>query len=78
MKTVLTLMAESFHPDRPPRSLEYRDGVMQALRSRLEGVRANCPYPEGSAACDAWASGTEEGHLIYRIEQKRGRAGTNK
>lgn len=78
MKTVAQLMQAAFPPERPARSAEYRDGVKQTLQSRLEGWRTQCPYPEGSVECDAWASGTEEGHLIYRIEQKRTRAGANK
>ena len=78
MKTVAQLMQAAFPRERPARSVEYRTGCRQALQPRLEGIRTQCPYPEGSAACDAWASGTEEGHLIYRVEQKRQRAGANK
>lgn len=75
MKTVDELMIEAFPPGRPPRSAEYKLGMRQALRSRLEGVRTDCPYEYGSTALDAWASGSEEGHLIYRVQQKRERHG---
>lgn len=76
MKTVAELLLEAFPPGRPNRSPEYKLGLEQALRSRLEGVRTDCPYQHGSAALDAWAAGIEEGHLIYRVEQKRARIGS--
>lgn len=76
MKPVTQLLLEAFPPERPNRSPEYKLGMEQALRSRLEGVRIDCPYQYGSAALDAWAAGVEEGHLIFRVEQKRTRIGT--
>lgn len=76
MKTVLELMVDAFPPERPRRSPEYQLGTRQALRSRLEGVRTECPYAQGSVECDAWCAGIEEGHLIFRVEQKRRRAGS--
>lgn len=47
---------------RGARSREYAEGVLYALRCRLDGYRADCPYPSGTAAADAWHSGTREGH----------------
>lgn len=68
MKTVDELMAEAFSVFRDPRSPEYKAGVRAALAYRIEGTRIKCPYQMGTAAADAFLSGTDEGHSIWRLE----------
>lgn len=48
------------------RSAEYRQGMLDALRFRLEGQRIKCPYREGSVLFDAYFAGTERGHAEWR------------
>jgi hypothetical protein len=46
------------------RSEEFREGLLDALRERLDGVVAkSCRYPEGSAQADAYFAGANEGAL---------------
>jgi len=67
------LVEEAFARLRAPRSNEYKLGVLAALKFRIDGVRINCPFPEGTAEADAFYSGTTEGHEIWR-EQNEGKA----
>lgn len=71
MKTVDELMTEAFSVPRDPRSPEYKAGVRAALCLRIDGKRIVDPYPPGTAASDAFYSGTEEGHRIWRREQEK-------
>ena len=48
------------------RSAEYRSGMLDVLRFRLDGVRIECPYLEGTAQFDAYFSGNDRGHAVWR------------
>lgn len=48
------------------RSAEYWRGALDVLRFRIEAVRIQCPYPEGTAQFDAYFSGNERGHALWR------------
>jgi len=41
-------------------ALQYRCGDLDRL---------TCPYPAGTAQADAWYSGADEGHAIWRESQ---------
>jgi hypothetical protein len=64
--TVDELMAEAFRPGRDPRSAEYIAGVRDALRLHIEGCQLVLPYALGTAQCDAYLAGCEEGKAIWR------------
>lgn len=66
MATVDELVAQAFSTQRDPRSPEYKAGVRAALNYRLNGKRISLPFRIGSAAADAYFSGTDEGHRIWR------------
>jgi hypothetical protein len=44
---------------------------MAALRFGLEQVKIPHPFPEGTAAFDAYHAGIEEGHQLWRDEARR-------
>ncbi|MBX9726735.1 MAG: hypothetical protein K2X09_05665 [Rickettsiales bacterium] len=67
--TVDQLFAAAFAVPRDPRSAAYKLGVRAALQFRIEGVRIKRPYVVGSAECDAFSSGLDEGHGIWRRAQ---------
>lgn len=48
------------------RSAEYRCGMLDVLRYRLEGVPIRCPYQEGSVQFDAYFAGNDRGHHVWR------------
>jgi len=48
------------------RSSEYRRGMLDVLRFRLEGLRIECPYQEGTAQLDAYFAGNARGHAEWR------------
>jgi hypothetical protein len=48
------------------RSLEYQQGMAAVLRFRARGVRIPCPYRLGTAEADAYFSGNERGHVLWR------------
>lgn len=48
------------------RSAEYRRGMLDVLRFRLEGIRITCPYKAGTAQFDAYFSGNSRGHELAR------------
>lgn len=54
------------------RSAEYWRGVLDVLRFRLEGLRIDCPYQEGTAPFDAYFAGNERGHVMWRQVQEDG------
>jgi len=61
----------AFENPRQRRSDEYIRGVLDTLLYRLgENLHLDCPYPEGTAQADAWYSGNEEGHALYRKHQE--------
>jgi hypothetical protein len=71
MKTADELFEDIFSKPRDPRSIEYKRGVLSALRLRLEQMTISNPFPAGTAAADAFDAGVEEGHLRWRIENER-------
>ncbi|HEU0201844.1 MAG TPA: hypothetical protein VFR86_15600 [Burkholderiaceae bacterium] len=66
LSTAQKLLAEAFTRPRDPRSNEYKAGVRAALEFRLAGVAIDIPYPLGTAQADAFFSGLQEGHAIWR------------
>ncbi|SEO65147.1 hypothetical protein [Nitrosovibrio sp. Nv6] len=66
MKTVDEFMIEAFGQPRDPRSPEYKIGVWAALEYRVNGKKTAFPYVLGTAAADAYFSGMDEGHRIWR------------
>ena len=48
------------------RSAEYRRGMLDVLRYRLEGAPILCPFSEGSAQFDAYFAGNDRGHCVWR------------
>jgi hypothetical protein len=75
MKTVEELMNKRFHAARAPRSPEYKDGVRAILEFRINGTDIFFPYQPGTAACDAFYSGIDEGHAIWTRERKAAQEG---
>lgn len=67
--TVDQLFASAFDVPRDPRSHDYKVGVRAGLSLRIDGLLIRHPYPAGSAADDALASGVQEGHTIWRRAQ---------
>lgn len=51
------------------RSAEYRRGMLDVLRFRLEGVPIECPYREGTSQFDAYFAGNDRGHAVWRALQ---------
>lgn len=70
MKTVDELMRIAFDPPRDPRSDEYKAGCRAAMDCRLNGRAIRIPYAIGTAQADAFFSGVDEGHAIYRRERE--------
>jgi len=66
MATVDELMTQAFSTPRDQRSPEYKAGVRAALDYRINGKRMSLPFRMGTAAADAYFSGTDEGHRIWR------------
>lgn len=67
--TVDQLFNAAFSTARDPRSAEYRAGVRAALAFRIEGVPIRHQHAAGTAADDAFASGIQEGHAVWRAAQ---------
>lgn len=62
--TAAEIFAAAFYAGRPPRSPEYRDGMLKHLRYGLgEAEKPVCPHAEGTAAFDAWFAGVGESWL---------------
>jgi hypothetical protein len=55
-------------------SAEYRRGMLDVLRFRLEGVRIECPYHQGTAQFDAYFAGNNRGHGLWRDLKEEARA----
>ena len=67
MGKVDAIFAAAFNMPRDPRSPEYKQGVLDALRFRLGEVSTvRWPYPPDSAQSDAYFSGVDEGHRRAR------------
>lgn len=73
---VESLMAEAFDRPRDPRSDEYKMGVRAVLELRFLRVSIPHLYQPGTASDDAYYSGMQEGHAIWRkhVEDSRGAA----
>lgn len=52
------------------RSAEYRRGMLDVLRFRLEGEGIQCPYREGTPQFDAYFAGNDRGHAVWRAMQQ--------
>jgi len=70
VKTADEIFREAFDVPRNARSPEYQRGVMAALKFRLEQAEIPNPFPEGTAAFDAYHAGIEEGHRLWRAEAR--------
>jgi hypothetical protein len=71
MRTADEIFMGAFSVPRSSRSAEYKRGVLAALKFRLEGIKISAPFPEGTAASDAFYSGVDEGHALWRSENER-------
>lgn len=47
------------------RSPEYRRGMLDVPRFRLEGLRIECTFKDGTAPFDAYFAGNERGHAEW-------------
>lgn len=52
------------------RSAEYRRGMLDVLRFRLEHQPIQCPYREGTSQFDAYFAGNDRGHAVWRAIQQ--------
>jgi len=59
---------ELSHGDK--RSLVYRQGMVDVLRLKFHGTPLPTPYRPGSVEFDAYYSGNERGHQLYRLLQQ--------
>ena len=68
-----SLFETAFNTLREPHSAEYKAGVLAALRDRENQAnsskeRHDPPYTMGTAECDAWVAGYQEGLLIWESQ----------
>lgn len=63
------LFAAAFSVPRDPRSPAYKQGVLAALKFRIEGRRIPKLYDPATAEDDAYYAGQAEGHAIWRSAQ---------
>lgn len=68
--TAAELFAEAFGKPRDPRSHAYKQGVLAALKFRIDSRRIARLYEPGSAEDDAFYAGIAEGHAIWRRAQQ--------
>lgn len=50
-------------------SAEYRRGMLDVLRFRLEREPIQCPYRAGTPQFDAYFAGNDRGHAVWRAMQ---------
>jgi hypothetical protein len=48
------------------RSAVYRQGIINVLRFRIQGVKIPCSYRLETVEADAYFSGNERGHVLWR------------
>jgi len=60
------LFDAAFNTARDPRSNEYKAGVRAVLNYRYKGGGIRCPHAMGTAQADAFYSGVDEGHRLWR------------
>ncbi|MYM72143.1 MULTISPECIES: hypothetical protein [Duganella] len=63
------LFAAAFSQPRDPRSAAYKQGVLAALKFRIDGRRIPKLYDPATAEDDAYYAGQAEGHAIWRRAQ---------
>jgi len=73
MNSADSLFETAFSSLREQRSLEYKAGVLAALRDRYNRangslIRHDPPYVIGTTECDAWVAGYQEGLLIWNSQ----------
>lgn len=76
--TAKMVFDHAFRPEsgREAKSNPYMEGVMALLQYRMdESTALGCPYAIGTAECDAWLSGTDEGRLLARERHNYFRVG---
>lgn len=67
MTRAAELFEAAFSASRDPRSKEYKEGVLNTLRFRLnESDAIRCRYEAGTASADAYFAGCDEGHRLAR------------
>lgn len=60
----------AFGKARDARSEEYKLGVLNCLKVRLDGAKnITCPYPTGTAQADAYFSGVAEGRELAPVDK---------
>jgi hypothetical protein len=64
--TADTLFAAAFNVPRDQRSAAYKQGVLAALKFRIDGRRIPKLYNPDTAEDDAYFAGQAEGHAIWR------------
>lgn len=69
LTTADELFAAAFAVARDPRSNAYKQGVLAALKFRIEGRRIPKLYDPASAEDDAYYAGVQEGHAVWRKSQ---------
>lgn len=67
--TAEELFTAAFNQPRDPRSSAYKQGVLAALKFRIDGRRIPKLYDPGTAEDDAYYAGQAEGHAIWRRAQ---------
>lgn len=66
--TAQAVFDKAFQPWRAPRSEAYKQGVLDCLRVRIDGLQhVKCPYVEGSAESDAYFAGVDEGRALSPV-----------
>jgi hypothetical protein len=73
MKTANEMFREAFDQPRDKRSPEYEPGVLAALKFGLERAEISTPFPEGTAASDAYYAGFDEGHRRWSEARAAGK-----
>lgn len=63
------LFTAAFNLPRDPRSPAYKQGVLAALKFRIEGRRIPKLYDPATAEDDAYYAGQAEGHAVWRRAQ---------
>jgi hypothetical protein len=69
------IYAWAFRPGREKRSDEYKRGVLNHLKNRLEQTELVCPFEAGTAQFDAYYSGCDEGRVLAAEWLRDGRVG---
>ena len=69
IQTAQAIFDHAFGPSRDRRSEAYKQGVLSALRVRVDGAEfVPCPYTAGSAEFDAYFAGICEGRALSPVD----------